>query len=172
MDRTVIACENPFWTFSLAVYAAPGVADECLELQTTLNIDVNVLLFCAWLGAERKIALSEDDFTAIDACVEQWHETVVRPLRSVRQSMKLHPAISNQDVIDLRKQVAALELRAEQIEQAQLFEMADEIARDHETSLDAIVSNVSSYLRRHGDAADNITVPKRMIAAAAQWRRD
>jgi uncharacterized protein (TIGR02444 family) len=38
---------NAFWDFSLKVYAAAGVADECILLQDRFGIDVNLLLFCA-----------------------------------------------------------------------------------------------------------------------------
>ena len=81
-------CDSPFWKFSLAVYAAPGVAAECLALQSELNIDVNSLLFCAWLGAAKTILLGDRNLAAIDASVRQWHETVVRPLRAVRQKIR------------------------------------------------------------------------------------
>lgn len=53
--------ENRFWRFSLAVYAAPGVADECLALQERCGIDVNILLFCAWVGGARRILLTPSE---------------------------------------------------------------------------------------------------------------
>jgi uncharacterized protein (TIGR02444 family) len=77
----VLQCDNPFWSFSLAVYAAPGVAAECLALQDTSGVDVNVLLFCAWLGATRRSVLTLEDFAAIEAAVEPWRDTVIRPMR-------------------------------------------------------------------------------------------
>ncbi len=163
----MLECENAFWTFSLALYARPGVADECLLLQGNLNIDVNVLLFCAWLGAEKQVALDDAAFVAIDAQVERWHNTVVRPLRAVRQSMKSLSELSNQDAVDLRKSVGSAELRAEQIEQALLFEVADKIAQGGTAAQDAIEANVSAYLRRHGATADDVILPRRLIAEAA-----
>lgn len=53
MTEWVLEPENPFWRFSCAVYAAPGVAQACLELQDTHGADVNLLLLAAWLGAAR-----------------------------------------------------------------------------------------------------------------------
>ena len=163
----MLECENAFWTFSLALYARPGVADECLLLQSNLNIDVNVLLFCAWLGAEKQVALGDAAFVAIDAQVERWHNTVVRPLRAVRQSMKSLSELSNQEAFDLRKNVGSMELRAEQIEQALLFEVANKIAQGGTAAHDAVEANVSSYLRRHTAATDDVTLPRRLIAEAA-----
>jgi uncharacterized protein (TIGR02444 family) len=46
----MLQCDNPFWRFSLAVYAAPGVAPEFLALQDMRAIAINLLLFGAWLG--------------------------------------------------------------------------------------------------------------------------
>ena len=63
-------------------------------MQDALNIDVNALLFCAWLGAEKKLALNEANLTAIGAEVKRWHQNVVRPLRAVRQTMKPMPPYS------------------------------------------------------------------------------
>lgn len=53
--------DNAFWRFSLVVYAQPDVAPECIALQEAAGNDVNILLFSAWLGAEREAVLSGAD---------------------------------------------------------------------------------------------------------------
>lgn len=118
---------NPFWRFSLAVYAAPGVAAECLTLQSTLNIDVNVLLYVAWLGNAHHVKLTDDAMAALDARIQTWRDTVVRPLRTIRQDLKTMPAMAHDAVKHLRSEIARVELRAEQIEQAMLFDTTDEL---------------------------------------------
>ena len=45
---------NPFWDFSLASYSRDGVPESCLALQDDLNLDVNVLLYGAWLASQDK----------------------------------------------------------------------------------------------------------------------
>jgi|SRR6185437_619314 len=117
MDTAELELDNPFWRFSLAVYAADGVEDECLALQQELNIDVNLLLFSVWVGAERGINITQDDIRSADATVESWRKRVVRPLREVRQALKKTRA----DRDDFRRKVKAIELEAEQIEQAKLY---------------------------------------------------
>jgi uncharacterized protein (TIGR02444 family) len=114
--------DNAFWKFSLAVYAAPGVADECLAVQESHGVDVNVLLFCAWLAAACKVALTPGDIEGIVAAVRSWHEEAVKPLRGVRRYMKDVPG---GDVAVLRTRVKGAELEAEQIEQAMLFAHAE-----------------------------------------------
>lgn len=162
-------CDNPFWKFSLAVYAQPGVAAECIALQSALNIDVNVLLFCAWLGADRKIILTEKNLAAIDAQVRRWHETVVRPLRSIRQAMKPLPEMADETVQNLRKEIAANELRAEQIEQALLFDAADQVTEGAAIAAEtgrAVHANVTAVVQRNATGAAQ-TAPARLLIAAA-----
>ena len=161
----MLDCDNPFWKFSLAVYAAPGVAAECLALQTALNIDVNLLLFCAWLGAAKRIILDETEFAAIDAHVREWHATVVRPLRAVRQHVKMLPEMRDDAVKHLRQDIAAAELRAEQIEQALLFDFARGLAAGAASAREAVSANVGVLLQRKMTA-------ELLIAAATAYRSE
>ena len=50
--------QGSFWSFSLKVYAAPDVGDECISLQDGYGIDVNLLLFAAFLGTNPKTVQS------------------------------------------------------------------------------------------------------------------
>ena len=171
----MLELENPFWTFSLDVYARPGVAEECLALQTRYGIDVNVLLFCAWAGAVRRVALREPQVAALDARVAAWRQSIVLPLRSVRQGLKGMLELG-QSVAALRKDVAAAELKAEQIEQAMLFGAAAAMLDDADVASaeDAVIKNLICLLRHH-DAAP--VAPARLLTAAlafaaARRRRD
>jgi uncharacterized protein (TIGR02444 family) len=166
-------CDNPFWKFSLAVYAAPSVAAECLVLQRALDIDVNILLFCAWLGSAKKI-LNEEDFAMIDARVRSWQATVVQPLRTVRQEIKAMAAIENEAVQQMRKQIADVELRAEQVEQAMLFEAAREVSDKvlAPTAEEAIRHNLTVLLQRKsaGSSRFGSTSTVFLLAAALGYR--
>jgi uncharacterized protein (TIGR02444 family) len=122
--QTELQKENEFWRFSFTVYGAPDVAAECLALQDALSIDVNLLLFCAWIGASRRTAITEADEEGARRVVGAWHEQAVRPLRHVRQFMK---AFANPDCQVLRARVKENELEAEQIEQAMLFMHAETV---------------------------------------------
>lgn len=169
----MLRCDIPFWKFSLAVYAQPGVASECLALQSALGIDVNVLLFCAWLGAEKKLLLNDKDFETIDACVRRWHEMVVRPLRSVRQTMKPMPEMADEAVQGLRKDIAAIELRAEQIEQALLFEETNALSANAVTADDAetaIRANITAFVQRNATGATATPAALSLIAAAIGYQ--
>jgi uncharacterized protein (TIGR02444 family) len=158
--------DNPFWRFSLNVYAAPGVEAECLALQATHDVDVNLLLFCAWAGAQERWQLATADIDRLGEAVQAWQEAVVKPLRSARRALKtLRP--QNPAAHDLRSRIAADELEAERIEQAMLFALASERDPASDTGAEADVvavvrDNVALLL--DGRAT---TLPEALIAAAA-----
>jgi len=135
--------DNAFWQFSLSIYGQADVAEECLALQETIGIDVNVLLFCAWLGT-RGIVLGKEDVAATSETVEAWSENIVRPLRGVRQRMK---GLYRNAFAELRERVKTLELEAEQVEQAILFAHAKKIHGADADRRKAIGQNVDQYLR-------------------------
>jgi uncharacterized protein (TIGR02444 family) len=155
IDGIMDCGDNPFWKFSLAVYSTDGVANECLALQNDLDLDVNILLFCAWLGSSLKVDLSIDDVESIVAAVKPWHESVVKPLRSVRQFTR---DVSVHGAADLRAQVKINELHAECIEQEMLYAYAKQ--RWPEAGVGSACSSESNILtflefsECRGDAKD------------------
>ena len=138
--------DNPFWQFSLAVHGAPGVDAECLMLQDTHGIDVDVLLFCAWTGVQG-IVLTDAQMAETETLVRPWRDTAIAPLRAARRGIKTLPQMADADVAALRKDVAALELRAEQIEHAMLFGMAQTLSSAATAAEDAMGRNVSALGR-------------------------
>jgi uncharacterized protein (TIGR02444 family) len=137
----MLQCDNPFWRFSLAVYAMPGVASECLALQDAQGVDVNVLLFCAWLGSAQRIVLTEANLATIESAVRPWRDAVILPMRAVRRDIKAMADAAQDDIAALRKDVAALELRAEQIEQARLYHLV--------SALDGAAATTAEIAIRH-----------------------
>jgi uncharacterized protein (TIGR02444 family) len=134
--------ENPFWQFSLAVYGAPGVAQECIALQDRHGIDVNVLLFVAWLSAELGFVLSPATLESIDASVSVWRQNVVAPVRTARRHLKQSgpPALYDE--------IKALELKLEQAEQLQLFDLTHTLDAPHTEPVQALRANLALYAER------------------------
>lgn len=98
--------------FALAVHAEAGVSDACLTLQDRLDVDVNVVLFAAYLGAVRAETLTDGGLAMAVDRVGAWHRDVVRPLRSVRRRLKHQPG----EAAQLRVNLQRLEIDAELIE--------------------------------------------------------
>ncbi len=108
--------ENPFWQFSLQVYAAPGVAEACLALQDRHALDVNLLLFACWAGASGH-SLDRSAFRRLRAASEPWQREIVAPLRRARRALKPYPGAEE---AALRKSLQEFELQAERLEQDRL----------------------------------------------------
>ena len=105
---------NPLWEFSLELYARPGVAAACIEAQDHCAADVNLLLYAAWL-ARQGLELDQIQWRALEGSVAEWRQGVVQPLRALRRDWQALPAAAA-----LREQIKALELAAEQEQQAQI----------------------------------------------------
>jgi uncharacterized protein (TIGR02444 family) len=163
----VLELENPFWTFSLDVYAQPGVAEECLALQKQFGVDVNALLFCVWAAAARQALLNERQVAGIVARADAWQRQTVLPLRGVRQALKEMTEVG-EPATALRKDVAAAELKAEQIEQAMLFAETEVLLNGAGVAPaeEAVPANVVCFLRRHGAASVR---PQHLCAAALSF---
>ena len=109
-----------FWRFSLELYAAPKVADACIELQDGSGVDVNVLLFLLW-AARRGRKLSRNEVGDRVAAVEDWRAGVVAPLRAARRSLRSPPlAMEAAGAANLRLLVKKVELEAERLQQRAL----------------------------------------------------
>ena len=108
--------DNPFWDYSLAVYARDGVAEALLALQDEFGLDVNMLLYAAWL-ADRGLQLDAAHLSPLEARVAPWRERVIGPLRRLRRQWRDYPEAGA-----LREALQALELQAEQSQQALMWE--------------------------------------------------
>jgi uncharacterized protein (TIGR02444 family) len=141
---------HPFWNFSLEIYNGEGVAEACLDLQERRGCDVNILLFCCWLGASGRPTLSAERLRTILKASDPWKAEIVRPLRAIRKSMKDHPldGALPETIESVRRRVADAELAAEHAEQLKLASLyAPPADRDRpvEKRLAAAVGNLGVY---------------------------
>lgn len=159
--------DTPLWAFSLAVYSGNGVADECLDLQERLGLDVNILLFAAFIGAAEGVRLESQDIAAASAAVADWQSEIVRSLRQVRRALKPMSAEG------LRAQVKAAELEAEKIEQAMLWQSSRQhlAGRPRSDRDRVLVDNLRGVLEFYGFVADAATAAPRLRGAAAAYGR-
>ena len=135
-----------FWTFSLELYDAEGVAAACLELQDAYQLDVNLILFCFWHGS----AYGKIDQELLQNIIKlsiEWRSGVVQPLRSARSWMKLNSNPSDQ-FNSLRERIKADELMAEkfQIERIANLTLVFNKGRKCVLSNDDAEENVDSLL--------------------------
>ena len=165
-----------FWTFSLAVYADTGVQMECLALQDGYGIDVNILLFCAYVGAVHGAVVADAELLQAVEHVASWQKDVVTNLRRARRALKpfaTHASPVAASATPLREQVKASELESEHIEQMMLETWSA-------TRLDlwprvepatAVTANITTLLALLGEPDRRPAPPHHLIAAAIAGRR-
>lgn len=109
-----------FWNFSVRTYRTEGVPAACLSLQDERGADVNVLLYCMWLGATRG-EFDDEVYGAAMRYSEEWSANVVAALRRVRTWMKLHGCHSEptprEECMVLREKVKGVEFAAEKMQE-------------------------------------------------------
>ena len=107
--------DNPFWRFSLAIYALPEVSNWCLRLQDQYQLDVNLLLYTVWRGS-RGESLGAGQLAQLESAVAAWRSQVLLPIRALRRQLK-----GIAEVEPTREQLLQVELSAEQQQQNKMY---------------------------------------------------
>lgn len=124
--------DNPFWQCSLHLWKNEALRSTLLDLQDKQGQRINLLLFAMWLGLENK--LIEPHLEAIETATLAWHDQIVSPLRQIRKNLPKHA---------LRTKIQESELKAEQIEQALLFDLSKNItANVSNEPIDTLIANL------------------------------
>jgi uncharacterized protein (TIGR02444 family) len=137
-----------FWRFSLAIYARSDVPTACLVLQDQHGRDVNLMLFCCWLGASGRGRLDRAALDAADRAVAGWRHEVVEHFRAARRGVKAAVLADSEGIYAKAK---AVELEAERLLQRQLAERApaETVGLATESRLADALANLALYI---GDA--------------------
>lgn len=136
---------DDLWSFSLAVYDAPGVAEACLTAQDAHGQDVNLILWAAWLGW-RGHMLTLAELEAAQAATTPWREEVVTPLRTLRRRLKTGPLPAPDPAsLALRERIKAAELDAERLQQSLLAQIPPITRCDNKPEI-ALCANLSLIL--------------------------
>jgi len=118
---------SDLWSFSLTLYARPGVEPACLDLQAA-GATVCLVLCAAWLG-DGGVTFSEDRLERLRHVAGPWDQDVVQRLRALRTRWK-PLALEDRELAQLREQVKGLELEAERQLLVRLENAAQDWPRD------------------------------------------
>lgn len=140
-----------FWDFSVRTYRTEGVPDACLSLQNDYGADVNMLLYCCWVGANSG-QFGTELFAQAKTFSTTWAEHVVVPLRRARTWMKQMGCTAEQiptdDCMRLRDKIKSAEFAAEKLQQDVLESLLSSDERSdgdaNKTSPD-VMSNLHQY---------------------------
>ncbi len=124
---------DSFWTFSLALYGKPGAEAACLELQDRFGADVNLALYCLWIGRDLTPA-------ALDLALETAAplQAFIAPLRNMRRDM---PKGGDDGA---REAIKRAELQAEKLEQ----EALEALGAPDTPNAAAAIANLRLYASR------------------------
>jgi uncharacterized protein (TIGR02444 family) len=147
-----------FKRFALELHRRAGVAAACLDLQNRHDLDVNVVLFAAFIGAVRRQTLTIADLDLTHRRVDAWHHGIVRPLRAVRQRLKTGPVPAPNEASEgLRRKLAQLEIEAEVIELDQLGALIPQLHCPPSAggAAECATAAIETVIRTHSDIALN-----------------
>lgn len=145
MHSVILDNSASLWDFSAQLYARPGVADACLRLQDEHGANVNLVLWCVWLG-HRGLALDAARLRNAQKRIHGWDEHYVAPLRQLRRRMKVEFGVIDADIEPVRQQIKHAELLAEKYVQSLLETLSQPWDDGISIGPSAANENVSLYL--------------------------
>ena len=169
-----------FWDFSVRTYRMDGVPNACLSLQNDYGADVNMLLYCCWIGAYIG-QFDHELFARASAFSTLWADNVVVPLRSARTWMKQSGCdtepVPTDTCMQLREEIKSVEFAAEKMQQQVLESLVliDQSRTDTpEQMLKDVVANLMLYSEHTGiEVCENVRRKFSDIVQAAfpDWRK-
>lgn len=165
-----------FTDFALDLYGSAGVSPACLLLQERRAVDVNLVLFAAYVGAHRGRPLTAAEFARVAASVRPWQDEVVVPLRRVRRRLADGPEPApTAATTALRDRIKGVELDAEMIELEHLRghaeALVDDGPRDTPSTRERTSAAIDLALGGAGPAADERAAVDVIVSAAVELAR-
>lgn len=149
--------KSELWSYSTHTWTLPGVEELCIRLQTEYDADVNLLIYCLWLG-EQKRCLSEDDLQVMLDTVKPW-QTMIKPLRDSRRMMQQQMIAMPGELIEQNiANMKEMEINAEHMAQLALEKAlaAEQVqAVENVSTADCGLANLQLYMLSR-DSIDNI----------------
>ena len=134
-----------FWDYSIQTYEK--LSSPFIFLQDHAGLDVNLLLFCCWVGQAGRV-LSDKQIILLCEKVLPVRDNLIIPLRKARKFAKTLGVIS--DAEHLKNNILLIELEAERVEQAILLDtlgnFSDECFVSFQNEAENIVANLKIYL--------------------------
>ncbi len=156
--------KNPLWRFSKNIYRKERVSETLLYLQDKFSIDVNMILFVAWLASINR-SLTTSDIQDALRLVSLWRTEVIIPIRNIRRSVR-----NFSDTEPLYEDVKKLEINTEKEELKILYNNYIELSSEKKSGqkLDLLESNLHALNEIHFFDEDKIVLKqvKKTLAIA------
>lgn len=157
---------SELWNYSTQIWTLPDVETICLDLQDNYDANVNMLLYCCWIG-DKNLSLNDDDLQALLDTVQPW-QTIIKPLRDSRKMMKQQLIALPSSMIDQTvSNITEMELNAEHMTQLAL----EKVLRPEQISpcvdqngIECSLSNIKTYI----NSLDNISSDDKIMPQISQ----
>jgi len=140
---------SEFWNYSTQIWTLPEVESICLDMQNHFDANVNILLYCCWVG-DKKLTLSDDDLQMLLDTVQPW-QTMIKPLRDSRKMMQQHLIAMPSELIDQTVgNMNEMELNAEHMAQLAMEKVlnTDKMsACSADSELECSLQNINTYIK-------------------------
>ena len=148
---------SELWNYTTQLWMLPDVKKTCKELQNNFDININMLLYCCWLG-DKGLHINEDDLQVLLDTLQQW-QTVIQPLRDSRKMMKKNLMIMPKELVEqTKKNISEMELNAAHITQLTLektLKLKKISACNDQSNIHCSLENIKAYLTSLEDISSN-----------------
>ncbi len=156
--------KNPLWRFSKNIYRKGEVSETLLHLQDKFSIDVNMILFVAWLASINR-SITTSDIQDAQKLVSLWRTKIIVPIRNIRRSARNFP-----DTDYLYADLKKLEIDTEKEELKILYDNYIALSSKNKggQKLDLLESNLHALNGNHFFDEDKIVLKqvKKILAIA------
>jgi len=157
---------SELWNYSTQIWTLPEVEAICLDLQDNYDINVNMLLYCCWIG-DKNLSLNDDDLQALLDTIQPW-QTIIKPLRDSRKMMKQQLIALPANMIDQTvSNISEMELNAEHMTQLALEKALrpEKITPcDGLSGIECSLNNIKTYI----SSLDNTTSTSEIMPQISQ----
>lgn len=110
-----------FWEYSSSLYAEPGVAEYCIDMQDRYGALVNLMLFCCWVGS-RQIELDKSAIKQAEQSIADFNAAVTSQIRRRRRELSRTVDGMDESGVDAKRILLEAELNAERDEHQKLLD--------------------------------------------------
>jgi len=141
--------KSEFWNYSTQLWCLPDVESICVDLQNNLDADVNLMLYCCWVGDMSK-CLNEDDIQTLLDINKPWH-TMIKPLRDSRKMMQQQLIAMPSNIIEQTiNNIKEMELNSEHMAQLSIekaLELENITPCADQSSIECCLHNLNAYFQ-------------------------
>ncbi len=169
---------SEFWNYSTQIWTLPDVEAICLDLQNNFDADINMLLYCCWVG-DKSLSLSDDDLQILLDTIQPW-QTIIKPLRESRKMMQQQAIAMPANMKDQTiTNMSEMELNAEHMTQLalekviKLKDIKPCASSNENTGVGCSLGNIKSYLNTlDTDTPENEIMPKISLLLSAIFQNE